>query len=353
MLIGGDLHFAESYERTKSGKLKDGPHTFEGRYRDSLRGLMPLISRADLAVANLEGPLALNQPDNPLADTRRYLHWSRPLEASAAVKYAGIDLVSLANNHGMDQGTIGLEQTITQLGLNGVAHFGGGADLAEARSPYIYKFPRGDGSEAAVAIFPAFAESSPPEDGFDPFAGERRPGIAPIDLDYLRDETARLRRVHPDLFVIAYPHWGRNYSWVYGNEVRLGQQLIDAGADMVIGHHAHTIQEIQRYRGKWILFGIGNFVFLAPGRFRQFNKVQPYAFAAELAFPEASLGQPRVRLFPIAADNRVTGFQPRLVDLREARRVMSAVQSREGSRGLSGTFGETDLGAYFQLDPEV
>lgn len=343
VLVGGDLHFAESYERTKDGRLKDGPHTFEGRYRHSLMGLMPLIATADATIANLEGPLALQQPDNPLAASRQYVHWSRPKEAGEAIRHAGIDVVSLSNNHGMDQGASGLEETLAELGRNGTVHFGGGADLEEAQAPYIHEFKRADGSTAALAVFAGFSESEAPADGFDPFAKDGAPGIAPVDPDHLREEVGRLRKRYTDLFVIAYPHWGHNYSWVYENEVKLGRALIDAGADMVLGHHAHTIQEIERYRGKWIVYGLGNFVFLAPGRFKQFTKVQPYAFAAELAFSDAKGSVPRVRLYPIAADNRKTGFQPRLVDIREARRVISAVQAREGSNGLSGKFGETDL----------
>ncbi|MBX7495116.1 CapA family protein [Qipengyuania sp. 6B39] len=351
ILVGGDLHFAESYERTADGRLKDGPHTFEGRYRDSLKGLMPLIADADLTIANLEGPLSLPQPDNPLAATREYLHWSRPEEAAGAIKFAGIDVVSLANNHGMDQGVAGLEQTIAELDAQGTAHFGGGADLAEARAPFVYTFDRADGSQAAVAVFAGFAPNIPAPDGFDSYAGADAPGLAPVDPKYLRGEIARLRAQYPDLFVIAYPHWGRNYAWVYTKEIELGRALIDAGADMVLGHHAHTVQEIERYRGKWIVYGLGNFIFLAPGRYKDFTKVQPYGFAAQLAFPGEKGSAPRVRLFPIAANNRTTGFQARPVDIREARRVMSAIQAREGSNGLAGTFGETELGAYYELEP--
>lgn len=351
ILVGGDLHFAESYERTADGRLKDGPHTFEGRYRDSLKGLMPLIADADLTIANLEGPLSLPQPDNPLAATREYLHWSRPEEAAGAIKVAGIDVVSLANNHGMDQGVAGLDQTIAMLGAQGTAHFGGGPTIADARAPYVYTFERDDGSQAAVAFFPGFAPNTPPADGFDPYAKADAAGLAPVDPDYMREEIARLRSRYPDLFVIAYPHWGRNYAWVYAKEIELGRALIDAGADMVLGHHAHTVQEIERYRGKWIVYGLGNFIFLAPGRYKQFTKVQPYGFAAQLAFPGESASAPRVRLFPIAANNRTTGFQARPVDIREARKVISAIQAREGSNGLAGTFGETELGAYYELEP--
>jgi hypothetical protein len=351
VLFGGDLHFAESYEFTKGGRPKDGPHTFQGRYRDSLSGLMPLVASADFTIANLEGPLSLEHENNPLIATRQYLHWSRPREAGEAIKYAGIDLVGLSNNHGMDQGVAGLEQTFAELDKDGVAYFGGGKDLDTARKPYLYRFKRGDGSQAVLAVFPGFSESEPPADGFDPYAKPDQPGIAPVDPAYLRQTIPQLRKQYPDLFVVAYPHWGHNYSWVYGDEIKLGRELVDAGADMVIGHHAHTIQEIERYRGKWIVYGIGNFIFLAPGRYKEFLKAQPYAFAAELAFPATRGSPPRVRLFPIAADNRVTNFQARLLDLRETRRVISAIQSREGSRGLAGTFGETSLGAYFQLAP--
>lgn len=349
VLFGGDFHFAESYEFTAGGRPKAGPHTIKGRYRDSLRGLRPLITSADFTIANLEGPLALALEDNPLAKTRQYLHWSEPREASEAIKYAGVDLVSLANNHAMDQGVPGLEQTLSELVKDGIAHVGGGETLDAARKPFLYRFKRGDGSDAVLAVFAGFSESEPPPDGFNPFAKPDRPGIAPVDPAYVRATVPQLRKQFPDLFVVAYPHWGHNYSWVYADEIASGRELIDAGADLVIGHHAHTVQEIEKYRGKWILYGVGNFVFLAPGRFKEFDKVQPSAFAAELAFPAAKGAAPRVRLFPIAADNRRTGFNPRLVDLSEARRVISAVQAREGSNGLRGTFGETPLGAYYEL----
>ncbi len=348
VLLGGDLHFAESYERTKSGRWKAGPRTMEGRYRDSFDGLLPLIASADLTIANLEGPLAPMQEGNPLAATRQYLHWSRPRETGDAIRNAGVDVVNLSNNHTMDQGEAGLTLTLDQLGRDGTSHFGAGINLDAARRPFLYTIERGGGPSTVLAVFPGFADSTPSADGFDPLAARDRAGLAPVDPEYLREEVARLRQQNPNIFVIAYPHWGRNYSWVYKDQVDLGRRLIDAGADMVLGHHAHTIQEIEKYKGRWIVYGLGNFNFLAPGRYRQFTKVQPYSFVAQLRFEGEAGAPPRLRLFPLLSDNRQTGFKPHLVNLADARRVISAVQAREGSNGLSGVFGETELGAYFE-----
>ena len=76
-------------------------------------------------------------------------------------------------------------------------------------------------------------------------------------------QVVALRREDPTVFVIAFPHWGRDYEQITANQRRLGRALVDAGVDLVIGHGAHLLQGLELYRGRWIAYGIGNFVRLA------------------------------------------------------------------------------------------
>jgi len=204
-----------------------------------------LFEGADLAITNFE---------NPAPDAFRYHSEGTVFSADpallATIAHAGIDWVSLANNHIRDFGAQGVLDTITNLNRWGIAHGGAGADLAAARAPTILAVRTTRvGILGYDTIAPSYA------------AGSDRVGSAQMTEEALNEDVARARELGAQL-VIVFPHWGVEYSTgPTEQQLRLGHAAIDAGADLVIGNHPHWAGAVEIYKGKPIFYALGNLVF--------------------------------------------------------------------------------------------
>lgn len=213
----------------------------------------------DVTFANLEAPLGTTGTPLP-----RKLIWfrGRP-ESVTTLPKAGIDVVTLANNHILDYDTPNFLETLDLLDKNGIRHVGGGRTLSDARDPVIVEV---NGVRIAFLAYSNFA------DIFWDWNYRRRftatdatpgqpaiPGVAPIRLDMIREDIAAARQ-QADIVAVAY-HWGTEYVNVPAPEmVALAHASVDAGADLVLGFHPHAVQGFERYKGKFIAYSLGNFV---------------------------------------------------------------------------------------------
>lgn len=204
-----------------------------------------LLSGADLAIANFENPA----PDAFRLHERGTVFSANPAYISGLVN-AGIDYVSLGNNHIRDAGAQGILDTIDSLDSAGIAHSGAGANLAAARTPAML---RAGGVTVAVLGYDTIAG------GY--FAGPDRAGSAPMTAESVRADVAAARAAGADL-VIVFPHWGTEYDPTpFAGQRELAGAAIDAGADMVIGNHAHWAAGMEVRAGRPIWYALGNFVF--------------------------------------------------------------------------------------------
>lgn len=345
LLLGGDTGFGESYPVAAAGRR---PIVETVGYDHSLQGLAPLLRRADYSVVNLETPLTTLR-STPLVG-KEYVHWSDFEKAPASLRAHGVNALGLANNHTMDLGLEGLEQTLEAIRRHGLAGFGGGATAAQAAAPLEKMFTTRGGRNVHVAIFGMFEYRKRYDEAHQFYAGPSRGGVNRLAIEQFAEQVAAFRRRAPDGFVIAWPHWGANYAWRTGQQARAGRALVDAGADMVVGHHGHVLQEVERYQGKWILYGIGNFMFNAPGRYDEFPDVLPYGLAVDLAFHDEPRSLPVVRLHPILSDNSATNFQPRPGDQAVVERVLGALsrRARPATRERMAT-ASTEVGPCIRL----
>lgn len=210
-----------------------------------------IIRSGDLAVATLEAPLSGNA--NQWCDTcMRFVGNER---YAAAIAQAGFGVVSLAANHIGDAGPIGVLNTIRALDSVGIAHAGAGADRVAAHEP---AFVTAGGQRVAVLAY----NDVPPASYA---AGEASPGSAQLtheDPEYrsVRAEIAQARARADVVIVLA--HWGIEYEDAPQPQVvAAAHAMIEAGAAVVIGDHPHWVQSVESYRGAFITYGIGNFVF--------------------------------------------------------------------------------------------
>jgi len=224
-----------------------------GKYIDAHGGaaalakVKPYLQTADLAFVNLEGPVS--DKGTKLA-WKEYTFRSR-LALASGLAAAGVDVVSMANNHAVDCGQTALLDTIARLDKVGIAHAGAGDDISAARAAAIVDTPAG--KVAVLAFTDKYAS------GFA--AGTDRPGVATIS-DGKKVLAAIAAADKKADFVIVSFHWGTEYTSQAASYQRaLAHKAIDAGADLILGHHPHVIQGLEVYHDKLIAYSLGDFLF--------------------------------------------------------------------------------------------
>ncbi len=207
----------------------------------------------DARVINLETSVTRSAEFAP----GKPVHYRMSPENLPCVTVARPDACALANNHVLDFGRAGLQDTLDALARAGVRAVGAGPDAAEARRPVAVPVP--GGGRAVILSCGAASSGIPP--GWAATAA--RPGVNL--LPNLSDATAddvigqvRAVKQHGDVVVLSI-HWGSN--WGYGvdrDQVRFAHRLIDGGVDLIHGHSSHHPRPVEVYRGKLVLYGCGD-----------------------------------------------------------------------------------------------
>lgn len=226
-------------------------HLVPGDTLYPFREVMAAWRRVDLLFGNLESPIA--PEGQPLATAE--LRFTAPLLAARSLAAAGFDVVSLANNHAWDGGRAGLEETMRRLTRAGVAFVGTGFGRPMAEEPVIL---RRNGWR--IAVFAVTRSWNPAPDGFYRHTGADY--VAWGDPRWIVPAIRRVVAQRRADFVVVSVHGGVEYADapVPGHRAFL-ESLIDAGADLVLGHHPHVLQPAWWREGKPILPSLGNFIF--------------------------------------------------------------------------------------------
>lgn len=220
-----------------------------------LSAVTPLLSSADLAMVNVE--TAVGTGGSPVAKTFTF---QTPQASLTALESAGVDVVTMANNHGMDFGLDGLTDTLRIKAEGGLPIIGLGAEENEAYAPFLTEVNgQRVGIIAANDIFDSNLVSSWT-------AGPAKPGIASAEeahQDRLVQEV-RATRAKVDTLAV-YLHYGtEKETCPNARQKELVQLLIGAGADIVVGSHAHRLQGMGYLGDQMVAYGLSNFIFKAP-----------------------------------------------------------------------------------------
>jgi poly-gamma-glutamate capsule biosynthesis protein CapA/YwtB (metallophosphatase superfamily) len=303
-----------------------------------------------MVIANLETPIT-NLPVSPHVGEKTYIHWTDVELAPKHLKRHNILAVSLANNHTLDYGKEGLRQTLDVLREHGMAGFGAGLDHVEAAKPFLKDVRIGE-KHFKLAVLAAHEYSEKYDRRYRHYAREDRPGVNAISKEKLAKQIARLKESDPNTFVVVYPHWNANYAWKTEAQATLCHALIDAGADLIVGHGAHMMQEIEQYRGRWIVYGLGNFMFNSKGRYQKLNAV-PLSLVGQLTLRPTSNGLSKtMRLYPIFTDNLVSKYQSRPVteaEFEQARDLLLNRSPNPEQVKQEVTAGRDDLGRFLEF----
>ena len=237
LFFGGDIMLS----RNVAGRMIS-----HNDYTWPFKNVAEQISKTDIAFANLE---------SPFNDEGRYfvegtLVFNADPRAVAGLKLAGLDILSTANNHAFDQGQKGIDFTIETLQQNGIIPAGTIHSNQTEILPtikhngYIYGFL----AYSYTALNDGGKTIDPHVKNFNDLGGLKQ------DIIDMKGHTADI--------VIVSMHAGSEYKRTPDqNQIDFAHAAIDAGADMVIGHHPHWIQTVEQYKGKWIFYSLGNFVF--------------------------------------------------------------------------------------------
>jgi poly-gamma-glutamate synthesis protein (capsule biosynthesis protein) len=252
------------------GRNVDDKMRFYGDYTHPFLEVADELKSYDLTFANLEGDLSDNIQPPADAHTFSFVSSTKMLDG---FKLAGIDAVTLANNHstwnGQGWGVQGLLDTLDALDAANIGRFGGGHNLDEARAPWVAEVKGKkiallgiDGVTANEEQRPNGATVNESWLGAASYAGagDNQPGTNPYITDqFLGDITAAAKQYD---IVIPYIHMGVEYVAVLPDWAIDGARAaIDAGATMVVTNHPHVIQGMEIYKGKPIVYSPGNFIF--------------------------------------------------------------------------------------------
>jgi poly-gamma-glutamate synthesis protein (capsule biosynthesis protein) len=200
---------------------------------------------ADIRITNLECVVSTRGQ----ANDKMYTFKAHPRVIPVLQKH--FDAVTLANNHSGDFGPDAFAQMLSLLKEAGLAQVGGGMNLKQAHTPLV--FTR-NGWRIAVLSYNEFHPRSF-EAGFD------IPGVAWSEDQQVMEDIQTARRMHRADLVIPVMHWGwENERTANPRQRQLAKLMIDAGADAVIGGHPHVTQDVSVYKGKPIVYSVGNFV---------------------------------------------------------------------------------------------
>lgn len=228
----------------ESGKLDNGKYDFRKFFKE----INPYIEKADIAVGNLE--LTLAGPSQPYSG---YPRFNAPDEIVDALKDAGVDAVSTANNHAMDTGVLGIIRTYQVVKEKGIKPFGTAPSEKERKPLIIEK----NGIKIGFLAYTEHTNGNPVPQN-KPYLVNR------IDVNQIKKDIQTARQMGAE-FVCVSLHWGQEYMR-QPNEFQkeTAKKVLESGADAILGSHPHVIQHIEKVKvggkEKLLIYSLGNFI---------------------------------------------------------------------------------------------
>jgi poly-gamma-glutamate capsule biosynthesis protein CapA/YwtB (metallophosphatase superfamily) len=205
--------------------------------------ISPWIAEADLAICHMEGTLSADNKG-----ISGYPRFVGPREMASAIRAAGWDACSTASNHSLDAGWDGVVETLDVLDDNGILH-AGTARTSEERLPSLYDV---EGIKVAHISYTYGTNGIPTPD-------DRPWAVNLLDVDKILEDAAWARD-HGARFTVVSIHWGREYiSSPSPTQLTIARELLASDdVDLILGHHAHVVQPIERIGDKYVVYGMGN-----------------------------------------------------------------------------------------------
>ena len=267
------------------------------------------LEKSDLVFGNLECPLS--NSGSPLKN--KCCLYSPP-ETVKSLKSAGFNVLSLANNHIFDYGYEGFEDTISLLEENSISWFGAGKNLEEARMPAIMNI------NGMLIGFLGYSWD---------FIGSKNAtkndfGTAPLSGKIILKDVVKLKE-SVDIVIVSL-HWSyERENYPLPSQRKLAHKIIDAGASLLLGHHPHVLQGIEKYDNGVIVYSLGNFIF-PDVSYKHYNLVQKPENKESIIFScEISKnGIEDFDIIPIKSNNQ---FQPKILKNKETELILKKIEN--------------------------
>lgn len=331
--ILGDTYFGEIYTEKRKAKGQIDALQQYG-YDYSFKKIKAFLGEHDVNIANFEAVFSLEN-QSPLVHKKPFILKADAEQTLAEFKNINLNHVVLANNHLKDYGDRGLAYTLQQFDQANISYIGAGTNQKEAHSYFEISF-----NNKHYAIFNGYWHRDTAYLDYDFYALGPKSGVACLN-GVLLEQIGRYKQANPEHKVIVICHWGIDFKPITKEQSKLADILTQAGADLVIGHGAHTIQPIKVINQKPVVFGIGNAVFNSNGEYTEQNAL-PYGCIARL-----DLSKDRLRLYPIYTNNLKTFWQPHPVNEDDFSEVSSYMTSLLTSENYYAA--QDDLGFYVEM----
>lgn len=282
--IGTDTNFG-SYN-TFNSYLKNDDYSYY------FKNVYDILSNDDITVANFEGTFT---ESNNRVDKR--FNFKNSKEYVQVLLDGSVEVVNIANNHTYDYGVEGYNDTIEVLKSADVKYYG--------YDNFVVTKVKG--------ITVGFA-------GFSYYSGIDS-NKAKSDID---NAISHLKEQNVDLIIMSF-HWGveRTYNQT-DNQTEVGHYAIDSGANLVLGHHPHVLQGIEKYKDKYIVYSLGNFVF---GGNNNPEDKDSMIFSQSFTFVNNELKEDQIKIIPVSISSKtsINNYQPTILQDSEKQRVIDKI----------------------------
>jgi poly-gamma-glutamate synthesis protein (capsule biosynthesis protein) len=266
--------------------------------------LQDFCQESDIFFANLETPLSTK---GEIYIEKTFTFRTNP-QVIQTLTTGGINVVSLANNHIMDYGPEALLETISHLERHQICYTGAGSNLAAARTPAIIE------KKGIKVAFLAYNNTYPLE--FN--ATSTQPGTAPGHTSYIASDVKKARNL-ADLVIVSF-HWSAELlKERKPYQADLAKVAINAGAHLVVGHHPHVIQGVEKYKHGLIVYSLGNFIFAS------YSKTVQDALLLQVRLTPSGLKS--ATFYPLNINNYQIHFRPQPLVGEDAKRVLQELQT--------------------------
>ncbi|QER38922.1 CapA family protein [Acinetobacter suaedae] len=296
--FAGDTYFGERYtEKRRIKGEEDGLMKYG--YCHSFSDINNFFGKDEFNIVNFEASFNTSQY-SPFIKQKGYLLFAEPMETIKELKSVGFDCICLANNHTLDFGENSLTNTLNIFKENGFYVMGAGENQKEANKIIEINY-----NDKKIAIFNGYWRNHHyTKYGF--YSLSNRAGVNLLS-GVLFHQINLYKKKNPNAIVFCFCHWGRDFEPVHKYQKYLARRLIKSGADVIVGHGSHCIQNIEVYHNKHILYGIGNCVFNSDGEYNEKN-VLPYGLLIKLDIKDLTM-----KLYPIFINNLKNFWKPRYV----------------------------------------
>lgn len=238
LITVGDIMLSRGVAR----KIREEKNNFDYPFLN----IKDFFNEADIVFGNLETPITYGREV-----LKNEMKFRADPGAENSLSDAGFNILSLANNHSMNFGEFGLLDTFEYLNNAGIKYVGAGKNSEEALRPvYINR-------NGFTFAFLAFTDSEIIPESYE---ATGKPGVAVMNINELETSIEEARR--NSNFVIVSMHAGEEYiDYPNRKQIDFAHDAINFGADLVIGHHPHVVQPLEKYKGKYIFYSLGNFIF--------------------------------------------------------------------------------------------